>query len=65
MSNIGITYFSQVQNVYSVDIGSRLPKTLWDILLLVAVDLTTVKILDQKGERNRDDLICGSWKYIL
>ena len=35
------------------DIGSPLGKTLWGLLLVVGVDLTTVKTHDQKGEIGR------------
>lgn len=48
-----IIYFNQMQNAYNADIGSPLEKTLWGLLLVVGVDLTTVKTHDQKGEIGR------------
>ena len=42
-----------MQNAYKADIGSPLGKTLWGLLLVVGVDLTTVKTHDQKGEIGR------------
>ena len=43
----------EMQNAYNADIGSPLGKTLWGLLLVVGVDLTTVKTHDQKGEFGR------------
>ena len=42
-----------MQNAYNADIGSPLGKTLWGLLLVVGVDLTTVKTHDRKGEIGR------------
>lgn len=42
-----------MQNAYNADIGSPLEKTLCGLLLVVGVDLTTVKTHDQKGEIGR------------
>lgn len=67
MSNIGTTYniFQPSVKCLQCRYWEPASKNFMGLLLAVSVDLTTAKTHDQKGEIERNDFICGSWKYIL